>query len=81
MSIKSTQYCIVLQCINGHVFSLVVERSTDVTESHITDDKQAKGFAVYRDRSLIECGYCKAYCQVLPGRAQVDVDFTPSKGE
>lgn len=79
MTVHHVEHVFILTCVNSHKFSLQVEHATDITESHVTDDKQAKGFAIYRDRSLVECPYCKSYCHVAPGHAKVQVDFTPGR--
>lgn len=74
---RATKYGYVFQlrCTLGHTFMLTVERENDLAESFLSDtlDKQT-GFVIYRDRSFVECGYCRAFCHFTGVKAEIEVN-------
>lgn len=70
-------YAFQLRCSMGHEFMLLVERHEDLDESNILDGKKQAGLVIFRDRSFVECGYCKSYCRFTGVEAVVEVDYTP----
>jgi hypothetical protein len=73
----------------GSTFILDLERKEDLSESNLTHsidvnmDSQgyihSQGYAIFRDRSFVECPYCHGLCKVLPGSSTVTVDYKPEK--
>jgi hypothetical protein len=70
-----------LRCTdNGHVFWLRIERTADVTLSQISDSLDMdEGYALFRDRTLIECPYCRSLCRLTGVTGKVEVKFTPAE--
>jgi hypothetical protein len=87
VSTYSRRVTFFLFCIkNNHKFALDIERREDITLSHMTDVLQSaagaeQGFVVFRDRSFVECPYCKSLCHLIPGTAIIsaDIKYTPPK--
>lgn len=71
-----------MQCLGlcGYVFNLAVEQTDDVQMSHVTDGAEPTGYAIFRNKFLVQCPRCKGACRIIPGEAHLDVKFTPSKG-
>jgi hypothetical protein len=76
---SSVGIAVQLRCILGHEFMLFVERESDLTLSHLTDDKSdsAEGFVIFRERSFVECGYCKSLCHFTGATARLEVNYKP----
>jgi hypothetical protein len=73
-----------MKCVGvcHRTFILDVERKEDLTMSHLSDThdpNQNTGYAIYRDRSFVECPSCHGLCKMLPGSSTLDVSFKPSK--
>jgi hypothetical protein len=69
---------------NNHRFCLTVERREDITTSNIATSlvgNVEQGFVIYRDRTFVECPYCKSLCLIIPGTPVIstDIKYTPEK--
>jgi hypothetical protein len=63
-------------------FILDVEHKKDLSMSFLSDTldlNQNSGYAIYRDRSFVECPHCGSLCRILFGSSTLDVRYTPEK--
>jgi hypothetical protein len=79
---KMTSFRMLCVGICHSIFILDLERKEDLSMSTLSDTgdpNQNSGYAIYRDRSFVECPYCYGLCKMLPGSSTLNVRFTPEK--
>lgn len=69
-----------IECDMGHRFILALERRDDISVTDVESLDQ-RPYAIYRNRSLVECPYCHLRaCHLTGMRGEMNVRFTPSEG-
>jgi hypothetical protein len=68
-----------LQCAGTccRLFTVKVDRASDLSTSHISDVGEGEGYVVYRDKVLVLCPDCKGLCMMKVGSIDMDIKRVP----
>jgi hypothetical protein len=64
-----------LQCAGTcmRLFTVKVDRASDLSVTHISDIGESEGYVIYRDTALVKCPDCKGLCKMKMGSIDMDI--------
>lgn len=72
------QHFINLKCTTalcGHIFRVRMDHPGDVQPSRISDALEPEGYAIFRNKFLVQCPQCKnRACIILPGLIEMEIE-------
>jgi len=72
------QHIFHLACCNpscGYVFRIMCDYPDDIKASSVADDGSPGGYAIFRDKFLVQCPECKVKgAKLIPGSISMEID-------